>query len=224
VAFGVAPPGRASQVLAFVDSGPCMALPSRPGWVSQVFYGPDDTYGGNTGDSATAMGRIAWADGMARYAAGDLAAYQGNVIAPIQSDLLASTWLTERYNCSGQAIRSPYYHEYPEVLTMLLHDATYGISIGLGQVSIAPFGTARYDYEVGNVTVSYSAADVRLRVPGSGDRQYTIRGLRPGARYNIQAAGSSAAIASTDSQGTLSFTARAGQLVAVHLIGPPPAS
>lgn len=225
VAFGVAPPDRARQVLAFVDSGPCMAAPSRPTWVSQVYYGPNDTYGGNTGDSATAMGRIAWADGMARYQAGDLTGYQNGVVAPIQSDLLAGTWLTERYNCAGQEIRSPYYHEYPEVLTMLLHDASYGISIGLGQVTIAPFGHTSYNYEVGNVAVSYSRTHVSVSVPGRGDRLYTIHGLVPGARYNLQAAGGplTTPIAGADAQGTLSFTAPAGEPVAAHIIGPPPA-
>ena len=226
VAFGVAPPARASQVLAFTDSGPCMAAPSRPAWVSQVYYGPGDTYGGNTGDSATAMGRIAWADGMARYQAADLSGYQNGVAGPIQSDLLASTWLTERYNCAGHQIRSPYYHEYPEVLTMLLHDASYGISIGLGQVTIAPFGHTSYNYEVGDVAVSYSSTSVSLRVPGTGDRLYTIHGLVPGARYNLQAAGGTVAppIAAADGQGTLSFTAPAGQQVAAHIIGSPPAT
>ena len=226
VAFGVAPADRAQQVLAFVDSGPCMAAPARPAWVSQVYYGPGDTYGGNTGDSATAMGRIAWADGMARYQAGDLTGYRSGVTGPVQSDLLAGTWLTERYNCAGQEIRSPYYHEYPEVLTMLLHDASYGISIGLAQVTIAPFGHASYDYAVGDVAVSYSSTRVSVSVPGSGDRLYTIHGLVPGARYNLEAAGGPLAtpIAAADAQGTLSFTAPAGQPVAAHIIGPPPAN
>lgn len=108
---------------------------------------------------------------------------------------------------------------------MLLHDATYGISFGLGQVSIAPFGTTAYNYQIGDVMVSYSSTAVRLQVPGSGDRQYTVHGLVPSARYNIQAEdGSSPVIASTDSAGTLSFTAPAGRMVSAHLIGPPPAS
>ena len=33
-----------------------------PQWVSEVYYGKHDTTGGNIGDSASAMGRIAWSD------------------------------------------------------------------------------------------------------------------------------------------------------------------
>lgn len=65
----------------------------------------DDCNDRNTGDSAVAMGRIAWLDGHARRWMGDAqnAGFFSDVIlGPLQSDLLANTWLYERYQCQGE--------------------------------------------------------------------------------------------------------------------------
>jgi hypothetical protein len=219
VAFGVAPPERAQQILARVDAGPCTH--GRATWVSERFYGPADTYGGNTGDSATTMGRIAWADAHARARVGDHATYEQKILDPIRSDLLARTWLTERYDCAGNPIRTPYYHEYPELVVMLLRELTYGIQLGLGTVTIDPFGPSAFQYHVGDVDVGYSAQALDLRLPGSGDRQFDVHGLTPGASYTViadgDAGGESPQRVRADGDGVLRFTARVGPATTVSV-------
>jgi hypothetical protein len=215
VAFGITDPAQSKKVLAWVASGPCESSPSMPGWVSQVYYGPNATYGGNTGDSAVSIGRIAWADGMANYRAGNLAGYDA-VIAPIRSDLLANTWMFERYTCSGQPTHNPYYSEYPEILTMMLHDDSYGIRIGLGQVELAPFGPSSYTYHVGDVAVSYSSSKVDISIPGTGTRQFVIHGMLPGGQYLVQSGNSAPERVAAASDGILRFTAAVGPGVVVQ--------
>ena len=203
VAFGVAPPARAEAILARVDSGPCTH--GRATWVSEEFYGPDDTYNGNTGDSATAMGRIGWADAHARRRVGDAATYRDAILDPLRADLLERTWLTERYDCAGNAIRAPFYHEYPEVVAMLLREISYGIDVGLGRVTIDPLERRPFDYDVGDVEVSYSARAVDIETPGSGEREYAVHGLIPRGRYSVTRAGDVRA----DRDGVLRFEADA---------------
>ena len=67
---------------------------------------------GNTGDSAVTMGRIGWQDALARQSVGGAAAaavLEGTLLAPLQRDLLARTWLPERYDCQGRDAHNPYY-------------------------------------------------------------------------------------------------------------------
>jgi hypothetical protein len=218
VAFGIAPPGRAKLVLARIDSGSCThagvsAGQPRPTWVSEKYYGPTDTYGGNTGDSAVTMGRIGWADGHARRAAGDLATFDNLILNPIQQQVDTATWLPERYDCSGDPAHSPYYHEYPEMTVMLMREVRYGINLGLGTVTIDPFGPSSFSYHLGDVNVDYSQRYLTLNLPGSGARAYTITGLARNASYLVLATGRGAAqrqSAHTDSQGTLTFTGPTG--------------
>jgi hypothetical protein len=214
VAFGVAPPDRAAKILARVDAGECTH--GRPTWVSERYYGPADTYGGNTGDSATTMGRIAWADAQARARVGDLATYEQKILGPVRSDLLARTWLTERYDCAGNPIRTPYYHEYPELVVMLLRELTCGIRLGLGSATIDPFGPRAFSYHVGDVDVDYSAEQLALRLPGGGDRRYDVHGLTPGARYIVRDKGR-VTLARADDAGVLRFDA--GSEVTVKRLG-----
>ena len=119
------------------------------------------TWQGNTGDSAVAMGRIAWADGRARYlvacslvfpvglsarhaidwqswmwkrrtsslstrcrcgdvrvwcARGWLATFR----LRSQADLIANTWMYERYTCASLPTHNNYYIEYPEAVVDLI--------------------------------------------------------------------------------------------------------
>ena len=211
VAFGVAPPERAQQVLARVDAGPCTH--GRATWVSEQYYGPEDTYNGNTGDSATAMGRIGWADAHARRRVGDRATYRDAILDPLRADLLERTWLTERYDCSGTAIRAPYYHEYPELVAMLLREVSYGIELGLGTVTIDPFERRAYSHHVGDVDVDYSAKALEISLPGSGERAFDVHGLTANARYVVVATGSGPAQprqVRADGAGTLRFSAPVG--------------
>lgn len=58
-----------------------------PQWTSEIWYGKEDTTGGNTGDSSSGMGRIAWFDGKARKQVGDVTGFDTQ-IGVMQKDLL----------------------------------------------------------------------------------------------------------------------------------------
>jgi hypothetical protein len=178
--------------------------------VSERTYGPADTYGGNTGDSAVTMGRIAWADAHARERVGDRSTYEGKILDPVRSDLLERTWLTERYDCAGTAVRTPYYHEYPELVVMLLREITYGIDLGLGTVRIDPFGPSSFRYHVGDVDVDYSAAEVQLGLPGSGSRAFELHGLTAGAPYHVFGGDGRQERVQADRDGVVRFTTPVG--------------
>jgi hypothetical protein len=69
------------------------------------------------------LARIGWVDALARKRIGDqrsLHTFDDLLMRPLQEDLLASVWLTERYNASGAAVRTPFYFEYPSFVAMML--------------------------------------------------------------------------------------------------------
>jgi hypothetical protein len=221
VGFGVAPPDRAQKILARVDAGPCTH--GRPTWVSERTYGSGDTYGGNTGDSAVTMGRIGWADAQARRRVGDRSTFEDKILGPVQSDLLARTWLTERYDCAGHATRAPYYYEYPSLVAMLLRETAYGIDVGLQDVVIAPFTRSDFRYHLGSVDVTYSGNGASLTLPGSGIKRYAIHGQRPGATYAITVTGENAqppASAVAGADGVVRFSAPIGPRTTVTAAPP----
>jgi hypothetical protein len=102
VAFGVSSRDRGELVLKRVDAG--KNTHTKPTWVSEVPYdGYDNCYikehGTKCGDSIVAIGRVAWADALARQAVGG--AEQQNkfdslILDPIVELLLKNTWLPER--------------------------------------------------------------------------------------------------------------------------------
>ena len=204
VANGVATGDRAAKVLARVDGGQCTH--ARATWVSEKYYGPNDTYGGNTGDSAVTMGRIGWADAYARVAVRDANTFQETLLAPLQRDLLANTWLTERYDCAGHATRAPYYHEYPELVVMLLREVAYGIRVGLTDVTIDPLSRRDFTWSFGGTEVRHSARQVVLRLPGTGTRRFAISALTPGAVYQVHGHGKPQRVVA-DAGGTIRFAA-----------------
>ena len=156
------------------------------------------------------MGRIGWADAHARRRVGDRATYRDVILDPLRTDLLERSWLTERYDCSGSAIRAPYYHEYPELVAMLLREVSYGIELGLGTVTIDPFERRAYSHHVGDVDVDYSAKALEISLPGSGERAFDVHGLTANARYVVVVAGSGPAQSRqvrADVAGTLRFSA-----------------
>jgi hypothetical protein len=226
VAFGIAPPDRAKLILSRVDSGDCThANPAagrpRPTYVSEKFYGTADTYGGNTGDSAITMGRIGWADGHARRNTGDMTSFNNLILDPIISQVDDATWLPERYDCSGNPAHNPYYHEYTEMAVMLMREVRYGINLGLGTVTIDPWGAGAYRYHLGDVNVDYSQQDATLNLPGSGTRSYTITGLLPDTTYKILATNQQSAQQQTrtaGADGTLTFTAPTGPSWTIHVM------
>lgn len=210
VAFGAADKKQAAAIFHRLDSGPHTHPNNRGTWTSEKYYGPADCFGGNTGDSATAMARIWWLDLAARYATGDVTNFY-RYFQPIQDDLLQDTWLTERYDARGKSIRAPYYHEYPEITAMVLREMVYGIDIKINRVQVKPFGVSSYHYEIGDLNVSYSPSLVRLHIPGHNRRTYRICGLLPDGQYSLSmnSRRTSRGIA-TDHDGTALFQAPVG--------------
>jgi Bacterial alpha-L-rhamnosidase 6 hairpin glycosidase domain len=217
IAFGAATNSeRIAAMYHRLDGGSHTHPGNRGTWVSEKYYGAKDCYGGNTGDSATAMARIWWLDMDSRYITGDLTNFD-KYFEPIQNDLLQHTWLTERYNAEGKLIRAPYYHEYPEITAMILREMIYGIDIKIDCVRIKPFGLTHYHYQIGNMDVSYSPNEVTLHIPGHNNRTYEIYGLLPNKNYFL----STGQKTLTDSAGTTVFEAPVGQTITLRSTSTP---
>ena len=212
IAFGAAT--NQQQIAAMfqrLDSGPHTHPGNRGTWTSEKYYGPGDCFGGNTGDSATAMARIWWLDLAGRYTTGDETNFY-RYFEPVQNDLLQHTWLTERYNARGQLIRAPYYHEYPEITAMILREMIYGIDVKINRVRIKPFGLNHYHYQVGDMDVSYRPDFVSLHLPGHSDRTYEIYGLHPNTTYAV----STGQKVTTHPDGTAVFQAPTGVTITLQ--------
>jgi hypothetical protein len=155
------------------------------------------------------MGRIGWADAHARRAVGDIETYRTKILEPLRADLLERTWLTERYDCAGNAIRAPYYHEYPELVAMLLREVSYGIELGVNSVTIDPIEPRPYRFRLGDVAVAYSERAVAISLPGEGLRAFTLGGMTPHAEYVVKARRVRTQRVRADADGRLRFTAPA---------------
>jgi hypothetical protein len=215
VAFDIASPTRAAAILARVDGGTCTH--ARATYVSERYYGAENCYNGNVGDSSCTIGRIGWADGHARAAVGDIDTLEQSIIEPLRVDLFISTWLHERYNCQGVGIRTPYYHEYPEILVMLLREVVFGIKLEFGTVVLKPVAPTNYHYRVGNVQVDFLPRAVSLTLPGSGERQFIIHRLLPNANYRVLSGGFENQTR-TDGKGVTQFTAPVGGQISLSII------
>jgi hypothetical protein len=104
---------------------------------------------------------------------------------------------------------------------MLMREVRYGINLGLGTVTIDPWGAGSYSYHLGDVNVDYSPKHVTLNLPGSGTRSYTITGLLPSATYKILATDAQPAqqqTGTTDGTGALTFTAPTGPSWTIHVM------
>jgi hypothetical protein len=98
----------------------------------------------------------------------------------------------------------------------------YGINMGLTTVDISPFGPTAFVHQIGNVNVQYSSTAVRLCLPGSGTRVYTVTGLQPAGTYSVSVAGTGcgpSALPATvaDAAGTVTFTAPIGTACTIAL-------
>ena len=215
VAFGVATPRQAQSILARIDSGPCAH--ARATYVSERYYSAENCYNGNIGDSSCAMARIGWADGHTRAVVGDIDTLEQLIVEPLRADLFISTWLSERYNCQGGMIRVLYYHEYPEVLVMLLREVVFGIKLGFGTVVVQPIAPTNYRYAVGNIQVDFSPRAVSLTLLGGGPRQFAIHRLLPNASYRVVAASLESQVRA-DEKGRVQFVAPAGGQVSLSII------
>ena len=218
IASGVASPEQAAAILARVDGGPCTH--ARATFVSERYYGPEDTYNGNVGDSDITMARIAWADGHARAVMGDIETFKQRIINPLRADMFATTWLYERYDCQGREAHNPFYHEYPEILVMLLREVSFGINLHFGTVVIRPSGRTRFHYHVGNLQVDYAPEAIAILLPECGERQFSIASLPPNSQYQVNGQGLDCVVA-TDAEGVLSFTAPTTTCVTATLLDVP---
>jgi len=167
------------------------------------------------------MARIGWADAHARRRVGDLQTFEVNLLGRVQSDLIANTWLTERYNFTGQAIRTPFYHEYPSLVAMMLREIRYGIQLGLKNITVDPFlplNVTQFHYHVGSIHVDYEPPTlVLISVPGFSSQvqdytyNYFVAGLQPLANYSIKYSCGTSQQAATDANGNLQFRGGAAQ-------------
>lgn len=103
MAHGVPDEQRSRLIQKRVDAGQCSAAQGAgPQFVSEVYYGPDDTTNGNTGDSWCSMGRIGYFDALGRKRFGDsadLTYFNDVILAPVQRDVIQFTWMHERWTC-----------------------------------------------------------------------------------------------------------------------------
>ena len=147
VAHNVTTEAEAHAVLHRIDTGiqRCTAAQGGgPQWVSEIYYGKADTTHGNIGDSASAMGRIAWFDAKDRSPrpCGPTLTFVRNTapqarvnirdqkgfdtqLERMVNDLILYTWMHERYGCDGtmQRNRTAAYFEYPSTIAMLIREA-----------------------------------------------------------------------------------------------------
>ena len=233
MAHSIPTPEQGTAILKRIDQGSCSANNGGgPQWVSEIYYGPKDTTGGNIGDSRCSMGRIAWFDAHARKIDGtniSLMQFNQNLVL-LQNDLIENTWMHERYGCDGkqQMNRTMYYFEYPSTVVMLLREIKYGINITFSTIEIDPFGPTTYTYDIGNVYVSYdSKKSVKINVPGNRMVDYRITNMGSKVEYEIMVTDCkqeekmglmSDATATTDARGVLLFQAKTGCLVSAKAL------
>ena len=199
-----------TRVRARVDGGNCTHA-GRATWVSEVHYGKADCVNGNDGDSSVAMGRIAWQDGLARQAVGGAAAaaaFETLVLGPLQADVLARTWLPERFTCAGADTHNNYYFEYPSVVAMLIFEVRYGITLALARVKVDPLSAAAFDFALGGVRITYSrdAFAAQLTRGHAGARDFTVTQMTPGV-YTGTGGGAAPRAATVGADGMLLFAA-----------------
>lgn len=194
---------RINAIMNRLDSGGCTHPGGRGTWVSEKYYDECDCFNGNTGDSACAMARHWWADEMARSVIGNSESffyYYNNV----RSDLLENTWMTERYDKNGEMIRAKYYHEYPEIITILMREHVYGIDIKLDKITIKPlYKKDSFEYSLGNITVAYRKNKVSIKFPGKGSRLFEIHGHNPDTCYSVENVG----LVNSNAEGVIQFHA-----------------
>ena len=233
---------RARRILARIDGGQCR---SSQTFVSERYYGPQDTTGGNVGDSWCAMGRIAWFDALSRRRYGDLEGFNSLVLEPLQRLLLGTTWMHERIECGGieQLNRTAMYFEYPSTVAMLLRTVKYGVQIGYGndaalgtpsaEIVVAPFGPTVFSFHVNQVHVDFAPNAVSLdvyRMADSATSQCSVvfKGLLPSTTFSVVTGGQVTfnSSATTTAEGVLTVAVPLGGLDAgrVQVTATAPAS
>jgi hypothetical protein len=211
LAFGVPDAANAGRLLHRLDAGAQTHPGMRGTWVSERRYEKDDCYLGNDGDSDVAMARIWWLDMAARVRLGDRDTFN-TLLNGLESDLLRDVWMPERYDAAGLPAHNSYYHEYPDIVSMVLREMRYGVHVGLHEVTVQPFGATNFDLRLGKLRVSYSPDAVSIAVPGSNRRRVTVGGLRRRKGYTLSTGESVA----TDAEGTLRFSTYFGGIIHIR--------
>lgn len=136
-----------------------------------------------------------WADAIARKKVGDLKTFETLLLEPLQQDLVRDTWLYERYDSTGNQIRTAFYFEYPSLVAMMLTEIRYGVEMNLKTITINPFqapGALDYSFSFGSIFVEYASSAVTFRFPGAGHvRDIAVYHLQPSASYDAVAEGAS---------------------------------
>mmetsp|Transcript_24693 Transcript_24693/g.49106 ORF Transcript_24693/g.49106 Transcript_24693/m.49106 type:complete len:883 (-) Transcript_24693:20-2668(-) len=194
LAHGVVDADEAASVFKRIDGGRCRAGVT---FVAEDYYGPQDTTGGNTGDSWCAMGRHAWFDSLSRFRYGDKASFDDLIYGPLQGQLLENTWMHERLGCDGQQQlnRTSMYFEYPSLVAMLTMRVRYGIQLKLDGVEVDPKfapSAGAFIWEFGTLKIEHSRERVSITLPrglGPDDTRdgqtVVIAGLEPGGSYAV---------------------------------------
>ncbi len=216
VAFGLVDEARGARILERMDSGPHAHPGGKGTWVSERYYGAEDCYLENEGDSSCAMARLWWGDLRARQATGDRATF-GELYEAVRADLHANTWMSERYDSQGQMVRAPGYHEYPATLDMALREGYYGVLLGLAVVEVKPMRTGPFGFRLGRTSLFHSTQRVELQVPGRGVRRFRIGGLLPGREY----AGPGGSVTLAGQTGCVEVTGEAGTPLVLELRSSP---
>ncbi len=161
------------MLLAAIDKSPC--TPAASGaigtWIAQGFYDEHNTYGGYTGDSVVTLGRVAWADALARQ--DDVSYVDQLLVEPLLRELRDSVWLPERYTCWNRPSHHPYYHEYPNTIIMVLREAKYGLRIAGNTLAWKPpAGRGPFRLRAGGVEIEKTSdGSLRLHAPKSQCRE-----------------------------------------------------
>jgi len=212
VGFGLVDSARAATIIERMDKVDHMHPAGRGTWVSEVYYGVDECYLENIGDSASGMGRLWWGDLLARVAISDFATFS-TMFEAVRSDQVEKTWMSERYGEHGQLMRAPGYHEYPEILDKMMREGYYGLTLTLAAVTVRPMRRRPFGFSTGRISLDHSPERVEILVPGEGERRYTVGGLSAGRSYTVNAMS-----LITDGLGELSFTAAAGQTQIIEIV------
>lgn len=72
---------------------------------------------------------------------------------------------------------------------MMLREIRYGIYVGLGNVTVAPFGPTSFNFHVGPVNVDYARSAVTISVPSGNNKVYTVAELAPSTQFTLSGTG-----------------------------------
>jgi hypothetical protein len=164
------------------------------------------------------MARIGWFDAHARRNVGDQATFDNIILAPIQRDLIAYTWLHERYGCDGlqQMNRTEAYFEYPATVAMLLREIRYGVNMGFTNVRVAAHSLTPHSLTPTSLTRSLTHS-LTLTHSHSSHTQITINPFGPSAfSYHV----GNVHVDYSSTQVTLSFPGTSNRAIAIYSLAP----